>query len=61
MSVLNPDSRCVGGQNQIRNMMTNHYSALVNVKSCIDSRKPGRIRPNSCMPKNGLTREQFEL
>jgi len=36
------DTRGLGGQKQITNLMENHYSALVNVKSTMNTRAPPR-------------------
>ena len=33
------DTRCLGGQKQVMDLMTGHYSALVNVKSSIKTFK----------------------
>ena len=40
-----PDTRCLGGKNQILNLMTNHYSALVNIKSTMNTRAPPLCKP----------------
>lgn len=36
------DTRGIGGQKQIKTLMENHYSALVNVKSTLNTRDPPR-------------------
>lgn len=33
------DTRCLGGQKQVMDLMTGHYSALVNVKSTMNTFK----------------------
>lgn len=50
------DTKGMGGQRQILSLMQNHYSALVNIKPTIDSRKPPPLhitkkRPMSAKPK----------
>ncbi len=41
--------------------MTNHYSALVNIKPTINTRQPVRKRPNTAKPPSGLlTQEQYQ-
>ena len=34
------DTRGLGGQKQVMNLMQNHYSALVNVKPTLNTRLP---------------------
>lgn len=36
------DTRGLGGQKEIMNLMQNHYSALLNIKPTINTRKPPR-------------------
>ena len=38
-STFNSDTRGLGGQKQVFDMMSNHYSALVNVKSTMNTRE----------------------
>jgi hypothetical protein len=57
MTTFSPDTRCMGGQNQVMNLMTNHYSALVNAKPTLNTRqklikKPPR--PLTANPKSGI-------
>ena len=56
MSTFRSDARCLGGQNQIMNLMTNHYSALVNAKPTLNTRqKPTKPpRPQTGKPKSGI-------
>lgn len=42
MSLFLNDTRGLGGQKEIMNLMQNHYSALVNVKSTLNTRDPPR-------------------
>lgn len=37
MAMFSSDTRCLGGQKQVMNLMTNHYSALSNVKSTLNT------------------------
>lgn len=55
MSTFRSDARCLGGQNQIMNLMTNHYSALVNAKPTLNTRGGYRPpRPQTSKPKSGM-------
>jgi hypothetical protein len=38
MAAFKNDTRGIGGQKQIMNLMKNHYSALVNIKPTINTR-----------------------
>ena len=37
MALFQSDTRCLGGQKQVMEMMTGHYSALVNTKSSLNT------------------------
>ena len=39
MALFQSDTRCLGGQKQVMELMTGHYSALVNVKSSLNTFK----------------------
>ena len=49
------DTRCLGGQKQVMDLMTNHYSALCNIKSTFNTRVPPRQHVSSKMKKRGKT------
>jgi hypothetical protein len=42
MALFKSDTRGMGGQKQIMDLMANHYTALVNVKPTINTREPVR-------------------
>ena len=39
MALFQSDTRCLGGQKQVMELMTGHYSALVNVKPTLNTFK----------------------
>lgn len=55
------DTRCLGGQKQVMDLMTNHYSALCNIKSTLNTRVPPRQHISSKMKKRGKTAGTWDI
>lgn len=54
------DTRGIGGQKQIMNLMQNHYSALLNIKPTINTRIPPRKHvADKTRPKTTTTGTQM--
>ena len=49
------DTRCLGGQKQVMDLMTNHYTALNHIKSTLNTRLPPKPHIKTQMKKRGKT------
>ena len=62
MAAFRNDTRGVGGQKQIMDLMLNHYSALANVKSTLNTRAAPRQHISQISPaKRPSTQSQAGL